>query len=188
VTDVLTPIETRLDAILKGGRGADGALGADALARSIPADRYRRSTDGASLRDFAYPINGFDRAYSYEWGAIEPAEENANQACSRMLVRVSLELLLGHLYGAEHARMIRTVGSEVAATVALRPRVRLVGDVLRISRALCLGTLFGNDTDPVIVNVMPAGATSTEDLGDRLLTTVPFSVVLNVSQTSAYTP
>jgi len=188
VADVLAGVVTRLDAILRGGRGADGSLGADAQARAIPADRYRKGIDGASLRDVAYPANAFDRAYSLEWGDLSYVEERGNEACSRILVRVRLDLLLGHLYGTGHATLIRTIGTEVAATVALQGRQRAIGDVARIRRAVCFGPLHGSDTEPPIVSIEMAEGTSVEDLGDRLLTTVPLSVALSLSQTEAYTP
>lgn len=188
MADLLTPIETRIDAILKGGRGADGSLGADAQARAITADVYRRSADGASLRDNAYPLSQFDRTYALEWGAQGPSEERFNQAHNRVLVRIELALLLGHVYGAAHAGLVRRLGTEVAATVVLRPRVRSNGDVHRIRRALCFAPLYGNDTEPPISNIEQVGATVVEDLGDRLLTTVPFVVTLFASNSLAYTP
>jgi hypothetical protein len=188
VADVLTGVVTRLDAILRAGRGADGSLGADAQARAIPADRYRKGTDGQSLRDVAYPINAFDRAYAYEWGELGYVEERGNDACSRILLRVRCVLLLGHVYGAANAAMLRIVGSEVAATAALNARSRAIGDVVRIRRALCFGPLYGNDTEPPIVSLEMDGTTSVEDFGDRLLTSIPFSVVVNASNTEAYTP
>lgn len=188
MADLLTPIEARIDAVLKGARGVDGSLGTDAQARAIAADVYRRSADGASLRDNAYPLNQFDRTYALEWGAQGPSEERFNQAHGRVLVRVELSLLLGHIYGASHAAFVRLIGSEVAATAVLRPRVRSNGDVHRIRRALCFAPLYGNDTEPPISNIEQVGATTVEDLGDRLLTTVPFVVTLFVSNSLAYTP
>lgn len=188
MADLLTPIEARIDAILKGGRGADGSLGPDAQARAIAADSYRRSADGASLRDNAYPLAQFDRTYALEWGSQGPSEDRFNQAHSRVLVRLELSLLLGHIYGAGHASLVRTLGSEVAATAVLRPRVRSNGDVHRMRRALCFAPLYGSDTEPPISNVEQIGATVVEDLGDRLLTTVPFVVTLFASNSLAYTP
>lgn len=188
MADLLTPIETRIDAILRLGRGADGTLGADALARAIAVDWFRRSANGASLRDVSYPLNQFDRAYALEWGAQGPNEERFNQACSRSLVRLELNLLLGHVAGAAHSAFVRTRGGEVGADAALRPRVRSNGDVHRIRRALCFGPLFGNDTEPPIASIEQVGATTVEDLSDRLLTTIPFVVVLNASNSLAYTP
>lgn len=188
MSDVLTPIETRLDEILKGGRGVDGSLGTDAQARAITANVYRRSADGASLRDVAYPLNQYDRVYALEWGAQGSSEERFNSAHSRQLTRFELRLLLGHVYGAAHSALLRTIGTESASTAALRPRVRAGGDVVRIRRALCFAGLHGNDTEPPIAVIEQVGDTSVEDFGDRLLTTIPFSVVLNVSTSAAYSP
>lgn len=188
MADLLTPIEARIDAVLKGARGVDGSLGTDAQARAIAADVYRRSADGASLRDNAYPLNQFDRTYALEWGAQEQPEEAANQADDRTVLRLELSLLLGHIYGASHAAFVRVIGSEVAATAVLRPRVRSNGDVHRIRRALCFYALHGNDTEPAIVSIQQIGRTTVEDLGDRLLTTVPFEVLVHASNSLAYTP
>lgn len=187
MADVLTEVTTRLDAILRGGRGTSG-LGADAAARAIPADRYRRGLDGASLRDTVYPINAFDRAYSYEWGAMAVQEEYASEASDRVLLSFSMTLLLGHLYGAGHASFLRLVGSEAAATVAQQGYQRAAGDVVRIRRAICFGPLYQGGTEPPIVSIALAGSTSVEDLGDRLLTSIPLTVVLNASNTLAYAP
>lgn len=188
MADVLTPIETRLDDILKGGRGVDGSLGTDAQARALTANVYRRSADGASLRDVAYPLNQFDRVYALEWGAQTLEEGAENEVDDRELVRFELRLLLGHVYGAAHSALLRLIGHEVAATAALRPRVRSNGDIVRIRRALCFYALHGDDTSPAIVSIAQAGPTLVEDLGDRILTTLPLSVLLEVSRTASYTP
>lgn len=188
MADLLTPIEDRIDAILSGGRGRDGTLGVDAQARAIEAGVFRRSKDGASLRDPSYPLNQFDRAYTIEWGEQQPNEATYNQYASRSLVRLRLTLLIGHVYGARHAEFVRTIGGEDAGFAALRPRVRSNSDVHAMRRALCFGVLFGNDTEPTIANVLQTEPTAIEDAGDRLLTSVPFVVVLNASNVLDYTP
>lgn len=188
MTDLLTPIEERLDLILRGGRGADGSLGPHAQARSIPADRYRRALDNASLRDLAYPSNAFDRAYFLDWISQGPAEPQYQQACDHALVVFEVELLLGHLYGVEQAAMLRVIGSEIAAVAAQHSRRRMHGDVHRIRRAITFAGLHGNDTDPAIVSIEQRAPTATEDLGDRLLTTLPLAVTLRCSNTAEYLP
>lgn len=188
MADLLTEVETRIDAILKGGRGADGALGTDAQARSIAADVFRRSAEGASLRDVAYPLNNFDRTYALEWGGQGPSEARFNMAHDRALVRIQLNLLLGHVAGRGHSEFVRTVGGETKATAVLRPRLRANGDVHRLRRALCFGDLYSGGTEPPIANIEQTEATSVEDLGDRLLTTIPFVVVINASNSLSYTP
>lgn len=188
MADLLTEVEARIDAILKGGRGADGSLGTDALARSIVGDVFRRSTEGASLRDVAYPLNNFDRTYALEWLGQGPSEERFNSAHDRTLVRLQLNLLLGHVAGRGHAEFVRLLGAESKATAVLRPRLRANGDVHRLRRALCFGGLFAGGTEPPIANIEQTEATTVEDLGDRLLTTVPFVVVINASNSLSYTP
>ena len=187
MADVLAEITTRLDAILRGGRGVSG-LGADAAARAIPADRYRRGIEGALLRDSAYPVNGYDRAYAYEWGALALQEEYASEAVDRILLSCTLSLLLGHLYGTAHASFLRLVGGEVAATAATQGYQRALGDTVRIRRAICFGPLYQGGTEPPIVSIALTGSTTVEDLGDRLLTTIPLTVVINASNTLTYLP
>lgn len=187
MADVLAEVVTRFDAILRGGRGVSG-LGADAAARAIPVDRYRRGIDGAVLRDPAYPVNAFDRAYAYSWGAVSLVEEYASEAVNRILLACSLSLELGHLYGPAHASFLRLIWTEVAATVAQQGYQRAIGDVVRIRRAICFGPLYQGGTEPAIVAVVLAGSTQVEDLGDRLITTIPLTVTLNASNTLAYTP
>ena len=187
MADVLTEITTRFDAILRGGRGTSG-LGPDAAARAIPADRYRRGIEGALLRDAVYPENAYDRAYAYQWGGMSLQEEYASDAVDRILLSMRLELLLGHLYGTAHASFLRLVGGEVAATAATQGYQRALGDAVRIRRAICFGPLYQGGTEPPIVSVALTGDVSIEDLGDRLLTTLPLTVVINASNTLAYTP
>lgn len=187
MTDVLDAVVTRFDAILAGGRGANGALGALAQARSIPADRYRKSADNFSLKDPSYPAGMYDRAYGIEWGSLADLEEVGNVRADVILQTFDLTLTIGHLYGDAHAAFIKLVGGEVAATVARQGTSRAAGDVVRILRALRCGELWGNDTDPVIVDIRMAGPTIVDDLVDRLLTVIPLKVVLNITQTG-YTP
>ena len=187
MADVLAEVVTRFDAILRNGRGLSG-LGADAAARAIPVDRYRRGIDGALLRDPAYPVNAFDRAYAYSWGAVSLVEEYASEAVDRILLACSLSLELGHLYGPAHASFLRLIGSEVAATAAQQGYQRAVGDVVRIRRAISFGPLYQGSVEPPIVSVALSGGTTVEDLGDRLLTSLPLTVVLHASNTLAYTP
>ena len=62
MTSPYLTLRNRLLAIVCDARGADGSLGADALAKSIPLGRFRRAQDGAPLRDPAYPAGALDRA------------------------------------------------------------------------------------------------------------------------------
>lgn len=188
MTDVLTPIVTRFDEILRGGRGANGSLGTDAQNRAIAADTYRKALDSVSLRDPSYPLNAFDRAYCLQWTAERDADEPNNQIDDRSLTIFSCNLLVGHLAGVGHAAMIKTVGTESGATVATQPTQRAAADAFRIYRALAWYELTGSSTDPVIVWVRRSGETTREDLVDRLLTTIPLEILLSVSNTAAYTP
>tara|TARA_R110000868_G_scaffold9907_1_gene48688 strand:+ start:247 stop:810 length:564 start_codon:yes stop_codon:yes gene_type:complete len=183
MADYLAQIITRFDAILAGGRGDDGALGTLAQARSIVADRYRKSADNFSMRDPSHPVAQYDRAYRLEWGGIGDTEEVANVRASSMLETIECKLLVGHLYGDAHAAFVRKIGSEVAATIVRQPTERASGDVVRMLRALRCGELWGNDTDPVIVDVRLIGRTSVEDFGDRLLSTASLEVVLDTTNT-----
>ena len=69
----------------------------------VTANMYRRSADGASLRDVAYPLNQFDRVYALEWGAGSRRGRGERGRRPR-LVRFELRLLLGHIYGSAHSR------------------------------------------------------------------------------------
>jgi hypothetical protein len=53
---------------------------------------------------------------------------------------------------------------------------------------VCFGPLYQGGTEPAIVAVVLAGSTQVEDLGDRLITTLPLTVTINASNTLAYTP
>ena len=67
MTSPYLTLRNRLLAIVCDARGADGSLGADALAKSIPLGRFRRAQDGAPLRDPAYPAGALDRAVRVDW-------------------------------------------------------------------------------------------------------------------------
>ena len=62
MTSAYATLEARLYDIMVNGRGVNGALGADALAKSIPVGRFRAARQNAPLRDTTYPSVDFDRA------------------------------------------------------------------------------------------------------------------------------
>lgn len=188
MSDVLTAVETRLDLILRGGRGADGALGADALARSIVANNYRKALSNASLRDPSYPLNSFDRAYMIQWTGSAEVDDPNNTTDPRVLINHTADLLVGHLAGDAHAAMLKLLGAEVALVVTQQPTARAAGDAFKICRALTWYELTGADTDPVIVRIVRGGDITHDDQFDRILTTIPLRILLSISQTAAYTP
>jgi len=182
VSDVLAGVVDRLDAILRLGRGADGSLGADAQARALAVQHFRKGVEGLSLRDPNYPLGAYDRSYSLEWTAMESTEE-FNGASSNFISTYNCNLLLGHLYGKGHSGLLKLLGSEVALTVCLQGTQRALSDATRVARALRFGPIHGADTDPVIVGIALGGTVQVEDLADRTITTIPLALTLLVSQT-----
>jgi len=185
---LLAQPEARLRAILLEGRGANGALGAVALARSIPAAyfvasaRYLGSEGASTLRDPSYKVNGFDRAVALEWDAVEDAREQQSERDARHLRTLSLRVTAGYLQGAAHARFARVTAPETAAVaVASAPR-RALEDAEVMRAALCCPELYSGGTVPLVLDVRREGPVTIEAVsGDRLLSTATYRVLVEVA-------
>lgn len=189
-SDLLTPIEARVTDILANGRGQDGSLGADALARSIPAAFFRVADEHADLRDPGMDAATFDRAFRLEWSGSrdDPATNNSQQ--SILIETYTLRLTVGYLYGASANALLSPTATETRATAALRWIPRALSDGRNFGRALEQPELFrGAPTiDPV-----PVGATRiTSDIidmgGGRGLCVSTFDIVIQSNQDSGYLP
>ena len=172
MTSPYLTLRNRLLAIVCDARGADGSLGADALAKSIPLGRFRRAQDGAPLRDPAYPAGALDRAVRVDWlsEADDEGVNNPLQAPHFYASRVSVTHAI--LYGSAISAAISVASGETAATVALQPQERALMDARRIRRALACPDLLraAADSDPVPLACVREGETTLEDLGNgRLL-------------------
>jgi len=141
VSNPYLALRNRLLAIVCDARGADGSLGADALAKSIPLGRFRRAQDGAPLRDPAYPAGALDRAVRVDWlsEADDEGGNNPLQAPHFYAARISVTHAL--LYGTALSAALSVASGETAATVALQPQERALMDARRIRRALAFPEL-----------------------------------------------
>ena len=160
-------LRDRLLAIVCDARGADGSLGSDAQAKSIPVGRFRRAQDGSSLRDPSYPAGAFDRAVRVDW--LSEADDGSNNPLDGphfYAARVSVTHAI--LYGSALSAAVSTATGETAATVALQPQERALMDARRIRRALACPDLLraSGDTDPVPLACVREGETTLEDLGN----------------------
>lgn len=181
-------IETRIAAILYGGRGADGSLGSDATARSIPAGRFRWSQDGVSQRDPAIPAAERDRAYSIDWESISDSDDS-NELDGEAIRWARFTLLVSYAEGTSLAEYAHTAGAEVAATVVSNARKRALSDAERIRRALCFPALYGSDTSPVIVGIDREGASTVERLTEGvLLCATTYRLILAVPMGTTFDP
>lgn len=189
---IFSVLESRLNAILFSARGADGSLGADATARSIPADRFRPAASNAPLRDPAYPREQFDRAVRLEWMGVEDAEGDDNELDSVMLRTARLSLQVGYVQGADAGIRPFAVlaGSETAAAVTVAARARALSDAERIRRALALSDLFAyGGLDPVPLSCDREGSASIEDLNDgRVVCATVYRVLYQASAATNYDP
>ena len=193
MSNAFLTLESRLYAILCDARGADGSLGADATAKSIPVGRFRRALDSCPMRDATYPPEFFDRAVFVEWlsdaddngGAINNPLDNPHFNTARIAIAN------GVIYGTAIGEFLSLAGSEVRSTVALQPRSRALNDALRCVRALaCPDLLRGGTTlDPVPLSCVRDGATSVEDFGDgRLLAVTTYSLRYQADNSQNYDP
>lgn len=189
MAELLAPIATRLVDVLENARGADGAQGADAQALALPAGRYRRAPDRATLRDPALPVAEFDRAYHLLWRDADDWGAPPNPLDPAWTHVVHVELALGFVYGPGNEAMSTTVGAETQAENVLEPSRRALGDARRVASALTFPALVQGGTDPAIVDIRLAGPRTTEDLGSgRLLVLLPLELWLWVTRATAYDP
>lgn len=188
MSDYLSAVETRLDAILASGRGTDGSLGADAQARAIPAGTFRRQADNAALDDPGFPAEAFDRAYILRFTSAAPDPSTNNPYQSPQFSRLSLVITVGYLYGAALPAFVDAQGTETQATSVYRADRRALSDGWRIERALVFPPLRGLDTDPTMV-VCNRSSTTWQDLGGgRSLGVTTMELVLQADVLSAYGP
>lgn len=184
------PVKARLVAVVCGGRGADGSLGVDAQARSIPAGRFRKGLRNTPLRDPGYPKAGFDRATRWTW-VDDGDEQDPNyegDSPERHVTRVRLEVGYLTAKGDEHVVKLAGGTGETAAGALADPEARAMTDARRIKRALAWHELVqGGGLDPDIRGVHREGATTTEDLGGgRLVSTTVFVLLLRLDPASNY--
>ena len=191
MTSAFLTIEQRLYAIMCDARGADGSLGADALAKSIPATRFRRALDGAPMRDPTYPPDAFDRAVYVDWlGDADDVEiNNPLDAPHHCVARITVTN--GVVVGTALATFASLVGTESAAAVVLQASSRALNDARRITRALgCPDLLRGGTTlDPAPLACVREGGTTIEDMGDgRRMAVTSYTLRYLADNTQNYDP
>lgn len=161
-------LRDRILAIVCDARGADGSLGAEAQARSIPAGRFRRAVTGAPLRDPDYPAGAFDRAVRLDWLAESDDADGNNPQDNPHFYVARVSVTNAVLYGAALSGALSTTTGETAATVALQVQERALMDARRIRRALACPPLIrsSSDTDPAPLACVREGETTIDDLGN----------------------
>ena len=188
MADLYSAVDTRLNAILQDGRGANGALGSEAQARSIPAGSFRRATDNAPLSDPQFPAEAFDCGYVLRFDASTDDPAPNNPYASPQIERSTLSVVVGYAQSAGMVGFVHTRGSEVAATCVARAPQRALSDAMRIKRAIEFGPLRGVDTDPVMIEATRLDSSVDDIGGGRLLLTVRFRLVIQYAATTAYAP
>ena len=183
-------IETRIADILISGRGADGALGSDATARSIPAGRFRWSADGVSQRDPAIPAAERDRALSIDWESVSDSEDDANELDGEAIRTARFTLLVAYAEGPALEDYVHVASvTETQAVAAANARKRALSDAERIRRALCFPALYGGGVSPEIVGIDREGASTVERLFEGvLLCTTSYRLVLAVPMATSFDP
>ena len=188
MSDYLSAIETRIDAILAQGRGVDGSLGPEAQARAIPAGTFRAQSDNSALDDPSFPAEAFDRGYVLRFTNLADAPSPNNPYQGPQFRTVTLRVIVGYLYGVAVVPLVDAQGSETQGASVYRADRRAISDGLRIDRALRFPPLRGLDTDPVMVECRRL-TTEWQDLaGGRSLGITTFALVLQSDELSAYGP
>lgn len=188
MSDYLSAVEARIDAVLAQGRGVDGALGTEAQARAIAAGTFRKQPDNADMSDPSMPPELFDRGYFLRFRSLRDAPTPNNPYQNPQFRTVGLRVSVGYLYGAALSAIVDPRGSEVAATAVLRADRRAISDALRIDRALRFSPLVGLDTDPSIVECRRTTSEWIDLSGGRSLGITDFDLVLESDELSAYGP
>jgi len=184
----LSPLRERLLAVLCDGRGSDGALGALALARSIPAGSFVRSLraggrEGArALLDPSYKPAAFDRAVSIDWLSSTDALDASNELDALAQRDVRVRLSTGYLQGTAHERYLRLLVGETAAEAAARADERAVEDAEQQRLALCCGPLVaGAGLTIDVVLVTRDGESLVSEIGDgRLICATTYRLSLSI--------
>jgi len=192
MAQLLDAPEARLLAILTSGRGASG-MGAEAAARAIAADFFRRFPSNAPAGEDRVGSESIDRGLELEWvdlGDVPAADNELNGVQSRAC-RVNVRVT--YAYGPEADNFVVAQGSESAGTVVLNARKRALSDAEKIRRALCFPTLFQDAgveaSDPVIYNVTRVGSATVALVGPgRLECVSPFLVEIEYTTLTAYAP
>lgn len=179
----LDSTEARFDAILAGGRGVDGAQGAEAQEVAIVAAKFRRRTRPTQLSDKGYPAEEFDRAYDLEWPSSGDSPEANNAYQSPQFRTYTLRLTVGYLHGDAQLEYVQLApgSSETKAHAALRPYTRAQNDADDMKQALEFPGLFQElSEDPFICSVTRKNETRVDPAGPgRLIATTLYAVELS---------
>jgi len=188
MSDYLSAVEARIEAVLSQGRGVDGALGPEAQNRAITAGTFRKQPDNADMNDPFMPPELFDRGYVLRFRSMIDAPFANNPYQGPQFREVGLRVMVGYLYGAALSAIVDPRGTEVAATAVLRADRRAISDAYRIDRALRFGPLRGLDTDPGMVECRRINSEWVDLGGGRSLGVTDFALVLQSDELSAYGP
>lgn len=190
MADPYVTLDARVRAILFDARGADGALGTDAQAMSIPDGRYRAEHDQCPLTDPSYESEYFDGAVRLEWGAATRAEEGGSNPLDN--VQLWESKLLVHLGVAGSQAMAPWVFPLTdGASATLRPYPRGMGKCRRITDALECPDLVrdGTEVDPVPIGITAEGDTAATNLGGgRMMFTTAYSFLYRILRSNRGDP
>jgi hypothetical protein len=190
VTDLLTEVDARLQAIVLGTLSTTG-LSARAVQNAIPAGDFRFQPQRGWLRD-PNAEGAYDRTVGFEYPAGNDDPNAPDSEWNGTGFRlVSFSLLVGYVYGPSNANRVHALRGEVASAVVLRPDMRARGDSERLRRALSLGDLFEASpvTNPTIESVRRIGPSQDTDLGNgRYFCTTPYLMRLELDHNQVYGP
>lgn len=193
MAQLLDPFRTRILAVIQG-RGNDGSLGTDALARAVPnADQFR-PTD-ASPRQAAFPAQAYDRGLFLRWDGVGDHPFLDSRMADYGEREFSLVIEVGYIGTPAQSGMTHLLPStsETAANAARYARERALSDAERIDRALTWYELTGGSLDAnnqsIIEVTRELNKSPIEELPDgRLLLTMPYAVRVWMKLTASNLP
>lgn len=167
MTNVVSLIETRLFDVLCRGRGNASEFGADALARSIPADRFRKSK--VPLNDPALSASVLDRSMYFRGWLPRSGGVGPNDSLYDWREQIyEIELCVGYHSGIAKQDIVHTQTDESQEEAVVSWEIRAADDQRIVERALCCNALIHGDLDAdgqKILTVQIISLPRTEQLG-----------------------
>jgi hypothetical protein len=186
-------VQLRVTQIVAQERGKTG-LGPQAAALYLPATRFRPAVARAPLREAAFPMQAFDRAWHFRAISLAPFRV-VNSRDGQKWMRLTFAVETGVVYGKGNESLVYAGGTgESAAEAVLNPGSRAVADGERIAQILTLpdatrGVALTGISILDVDRVGNLGAVDVFDLGDgKLIGSTLYEAKLRVQNLTANDP
>ncbi len=187
---LLATVQQRLTAIVAEGRGVDGSLGADAMARSIPAGTFRVTPGNGPIDDTNLPPERYDRAFFWRWDSAFDDPTNNNPIQTVLIEAYRVTLAVGYYTGLRADDLAKPItGTDSASTMVEQARYRALSDARRLKVALEYPDLYRSvSDDPSIVGVRRETSVISDRGNGRLVCETSLVVTIQSNNTLPYNP